>query len=197
VSLVAGGAPAVKLGRCNPYGAETGGPKRVLGGLYGPGSAATPGMGLPDNVAQGEWPCDEPAQVRVRMRCRCDHRGSIMELCSWHDADAGHSEIVAGTTRWVSGTRRVRGHYEEIQRRQAGACTQCLFPPWAAELSKAVQVWQAELDALYMMRRWHSPEARAIMHQVEQAGITMMAGTSETPEPGKIHKCPMLLEQVA
>jgi hypothetical protein len=190
-------APGVKLGRCNPYGAESGGPKHVLGGLYGAASARTPGQGLPENVEQGEWICGQPAQVRVRMVCGCGHSGPVMELCSYHDEPGGHSEVVGGTTRWVSETRRVHGHYEEIQKRQAGMCTRCVYPPWAAELAKAVQVWQAELTALYQMHQFNSPMARAIMAQVEQAGITMMEGSSETPAEGKIHRCPMTLEQVA
>ena len=124
-------APAFILGRCNPYGAETGGPKHVMGGLHGPNSARvdTPDVpGLPEAVVQGEWACHQPAQVRVRMVCRCGHTGAVMDLCSWHDEPGGHSEFVAGVTRWVSEPVRVRGHYEEISRRQAGACIRCLFP---------------------------------------------------------------------
>jgi hypothetical protein len=120
-----------------------------------------------------------------------------MELCSWHDVRGGHSEMVAGTARWVPEVTRSHGHFEEIQKRQAGLCTRCVYPPWAAELAKAVQRWEAELTALYQMRQWHSPMASAIRHQVEQAGIAMMEGSSDIPVEGKIHRCPMRLEQVA
>ena len=78
-------AATLLLERCNPYGAETGGPRMVMGGLYGPGSARTPDDTLPVNVQQGEWLCPQQAQVRVKMTCRCGHTGRIMALCSWHD----------------------------------------------------------------------------------------------------------------
>jgi hypothetical protein len=58
-----------------------------MGGLHGPASSTLPGAGLPSAVEQGEWSCGQPAMVRVRMTCRCDHTGKIMDLCSWHDED--------------------------------------------------------------------------------------------------------------
>ncbi len=99
------------LGRCNPYGAETGGPKRVLGGMYGPASAATPGMDLPENVAQGEWLCQQQAVVRARMTCQCQHKGQVMELCSWHDETVYSGEYTAGVIRQVKKTIRQRGAF--------------------------------------------------------------------------------------
>lgn len=188
-------APAVLLGRCNPYGAETGGPKRVLGGLYGPNSARTEGMHLPENVEQGEWACDQPAVIRCRMVCEHGHRGQVMELCSWHDVTVNSGEMVAGTFRTTSRTERQRGHFEEIQRRQSGSCPACLFPPPYAELAKEIQSWQATLTQHWVAgpRAWHSPEAVRLRQAVDDAGKMMDAARAQ----GIIHNCPLTLVPVS
>jgi hypothetical protein len=190
------GAPAVLLGRCNPYGAESGGPRRVLGGMYGPGSARTDGMDLPDNVAQGEWSCPQPAQVRCRMICEHGHRGQVMALCSWHDDVNYRGEFVAGVTRRVSERVRVRGHFEEIQRRQSDSCPACLFPPPYGELAKEVQAWQAELSAYWQQggwAGWRQPRAVSIRQHIDDAGKMMDAAIAD----GTIHKCPLTLVAVS
>lgn len=180
------------MGRCNPYGAETGGVKRVLGGLYGPRSAETPGAGLPAAAAQGEWACKNRAQVRCRFVCRCGHTGHVMELCSWHDEDNWRGEAVGGTFRQVRETIRVRGHFEEIQKRQADFCPRCGFPPNGADgvdyaaLHKAVQVWQAELSALVARGKWHHPDAQRIRLTIEDASKQYDQGIAR----GIVHRCP-------
>lgn len=188
-------APGVLLGRCNPYGAETGGPKRILGGLYGPGSARTPDMHLPENVEQGEWACERRAEVRCRMVCEHGHRGQVMELCSWHDDTVYHGEMVAGVLRQVSSPVRQHGHFEEIQRRQAGSCPACLFPPPYAELAKEVQAWQATLTGYWVRgpRAWHSPAAQALRTRVDDAGLLM----DQARAAGIIHNCPLTLVPVS
>lgn len=187
-------AGTLLLGRCNPYGAETGGPRRVLGGLYGPGSARTPGMNLPENVEQGEWRCDVPAVVRCRMVCRCQHRGQVMNLCSYHDEDNWRGEWNAGHFSQVRDTVRVRGHYEEIQRRQAGSCPACLFPPPYGELMREIQGWQNQL-AVYAPdpRAWRSPEAQSLKTRIDDAGKLMDAARAQ----GIIHNCPLKLIPVS
>lgn len=180
-------------GRCNPYGAETGGPKRVLGGLHGPASARTPGMNLPDSIEQGEWPCKNRAAIRCRAICRCSHQGQVMQLCSWHDEPGGHTEIVAGVTRWVSETVRVRGHYEEFTRRQAGLCPRCAWPPPYAELHREIGQWQAEMYQLFTAGLWKSPRARVLKTQVIDAGLLMDAARKQ----GIIHQCPLTLVPVS
>ena len=187
------GAPAVLLGRCNPYGAETGGPKRVLGGLYGPQSAQTPDLHLPENVAQGEWSCPRRAEVRCRMVCRCGHRGQVMELCSWGEETTYRGEMVAGVLRQVSETVRQRGHYEEIQRRQSGSCPKCLFPPPYAELMKEIQEWQAQLSGLYLAQQWRTPAAQQLRTRVDDAGKLM----DQARAAGIIHNCPLTLVPVS
>ena len=184
-------APAVKLGRCNPYGAETGGPRRVLGGLYGPASATTPGMGLPANVEQGEWICPQLAVGRFRMECRCGHpKGQIMPLCSWHDETVYQGEYVAGKIRRVSRTVRVHGHYEEIQRRQAGFCPPCGFPGPFAAYQKEVQRLAYDLAVEYALNggSLKTPRAQAITRRTEEIGALFDAARA-VPCP----HCPQLI----
>jgi hypothetical protein len=183
----------ILLGRCDPYGAESGGPKRVLGGLYGPRSAETPGMGLPANVAQGEWICTRQAEVRVRAVCVHGHKGQPVELCSWHDEYSYTSEVVAGQFRQVRKTVRMHGHYEEIQKRQCGPCPRCLFPPPYAELYKEVQGWQAELAWWLQAGLWGDPGAQSLRQRIEDAGKMMDAAHAA----GIIHNCPLTLVPVS
>jgi hypothetical protein len=190
------GAPAVLLGRCNPYGAETGGPRHVMGGLHGPASAVLPDEavpGLPANVAAGEWVCRNQAVVRVRMVCRCSHAGSVMELCSWHDEETGHGEIVAGTYRWVKDIMRRPGHYEEISRRQSGACIRCLYPGEYAAWYHSLFAWQNELAMLRETGGWYSHRAAAVRQKIEDIVKTFDAGNAD----GTIHRCPMTLVPVS
>ena len=56
---------------CNPYGVETGGAKRLLGGL----SSAQPFH---------QWACKIPAIGHFRMTCEHGHRGQMMPLCANH-----------------------------------------------------------------------------------------------------------------
>jgi hypothetical protein len=186
-------APAILLGRCDPYGAESGGPRRVMGGLHGPASAATPDMDLPLNVAQGEWICRQPAQVRVRMECRCGHKGSVMNLCSWHEEPSYVGEHVAGQFRRVKRINRVPGHFEEIQRRQAGACIRCLYPGKYAGWYHELFSWQGHLAALRDAGLWYTDQAENIRRKIE--GMTQ--AFDEGNANGTIHRCPMRLVPVS
>jgi hypothetical protein len=196
---------AVLIGRrCNPYGAESGGPKRLLGGLYGSGSARTPDMDLPGNVAEGEWRCDQPAQVRVRMVCEHGHTGQIMELCSWHDETVYKADYVAGTFRQVRDTVRVRGHYEEIARRQSGFCPPCGWPDARsarnhvdyAALQKEWEGIGQNLSALYYggdPRAWYSPLSKSLQQRREDIGRMF----DEARTLGIVHNCPLRLVPVS
>jgi len=190
-------APAVLLGRCNPYGAETGGPQRILGGLHGPASAALPDApeyaGIPTNVMQGEWTCQQPAQIRCRMICKCQHKGQVMQLCSWHDETTYRGEYDAGTFRQVRETIRHHGHFEEIQKRQAGSCPRCLFPAGYADLYKEIQAWQGELAVLFAAQRWRSPRAQMLRQAIEDGGKVFDEGRAL----GVIHNCPLTLVPVS
>ncbi len=196
---------AVLVGRrCNPYGAETGGPRHVLGGLYGPQSAQTPGLMLPENVEQGEWSCGQPAQVRVRMTCAHGHTGQVMELCSWHDETTFRGEYVAGQFRQVRETTRVRGHYEEIQRRQSGFCPPCGWPDGRhtdnrvdyAALQKEWDGIGANLHALFYgpdPRAWYTPLAQSLRTRRDDIGRMFDEGRAL----GIIHNCPLTLVPVS
>lgn len=193
--------------RCNPYGAEHGGPRRVLGGLYGPNSATTPRDDLPLNVQQGEWPCDRPAEVRCRMVCRHQHRGQIMELCSWHD-EVNYQGQRTGGDRFTPEARtvRVRGHFEEIQRRQSGSCPRCLYPDARqsgngidyAALQKEWDSIGATLHNAWMMSGssydfFRSPRTRSLQQRRDDIGLTFDEGRAL----GIVHNCPMTLVAVS
>lgn len=190
------GATGLLLTRCNPYGAETGGPRRVYAGLYGPGSAVTPDDTLPLSVQQGEWLCPEPAQVRVRMECRCSHRGREMPLCSWHDVVWEHADPVR-RGKVVRDVQRVRGHYEEIQRRQAGACIRCLYPAGPgydfAAAHKNIEAYQGQLAYYRDLGLWYSPDAARMRQKIED----VVAGFDEGIARGQIHRCPLRLIPVS
>jgi hypothetical protein len=181
------------LGRCNPYGAESGGPRHLLGGLYGAASARTPDMHLPENVEQGEWRCDQPAQLRCRMYCACGHKGQVMNLCSWHDEVSYRGEMVAGVLRQVRENIRQRGHFEEIQRRQSSLCPPCAWPAPYAELQKEIQAWQAQLTQYWYAQQWRHPDAQRLRTQIDDAG-TMM---DQARAAGIIHNCPLTLKAVS
>jgi hypothetical protein len=185
-------------GRCNPYGAETGGPKTVMGGLHGPASARTDPddlPGLPEAVQQGEWACRNLAQVRVRMTCRCDHAGPVMDLCSWHEETVYHGEMVAGTLRRVRSVVKAPGHYEMIGRRQAGACIRCLYPGRFAEDYKALMRHQQELAYLRDAGLWYTPRAAHKRQVIEDIVKGFDAGQQSAGGP--IHRCPMRLIPVS
>jgi hypothetical protein len=180
--------PAVLIGRCSPYGAETGGPRHVLGGLYGPNSARTPDMHLPASVEQGEWPCTRPAEVRCRMECACGHTGQIMQLCSWHDEETWHADRVAGSFRRERGIIKVRGHFEEIQRRQAGACPKCMWPGPFAALHKETDRLAYDLALEYASNggSLRTPRALAIIQKSEGIGARFDAA--------RVQRCPWCSE---
>jgi hypothetical protein len=194
MSVMAGAT--LLYGRCDPYGAESGGPRRVMGGLHGPASARVDTEdvpGLPQSVIEGEWTCKYPAQVRVRMVCACGHAGDIMALCSWHDETTLSGEYVAGKIRQVSSTKPVHGHYEEISRRQAGACIRCLFPGRFAADYKELFNWQRELAQLRELGGWYSPRAVSVRQKIEDLVAGFDAGNAD----GTIHRCPMTLVAVS
>lgn len=186
-------AGTLLLERCNPYGAESGGPRMVMGGLHGPASAATPGADLPANVAQGEWLCPQQAQVRVKMICGCGHTGRVMALCSWHDEISEHAEFVGGVTRKIRDVIHVRGHYEEIQRRQAGACVRCLYPGRYAADYKSIEAWQGELAYLRDLGAWYTRRGAEVRQKIED----LVKQFDEGNALGTIHRCPMRLIPVS
>lgn len=190
-------------GRCNPYGAESGGPKRLLGGLYGPNSARTdsPELQLPEAIEQGEWACDQVAAVRVRMTCTHGHTGQVMELCTTHPAVNLRAEFVAGSFRQVKEVISVPGHYEMIQKRQSGFCPPCGWPSNRGQVDYAAlqKEWEANgqnLSALYYSpdpRAWYGSLAEHLKRRREEIGALFEEGRKR----GIIHNCPLTLVAVS
>jgi hypothetical protein len=92
--------------RCDPYGAESGGPKKLLGGLYGP-----------ENVGKIMWHCQNPAISRFKMVCRCGHKGQPMPLCGSHRAEIGRRQSdLCPACAWPPEARALHETVEVCQR---------------------------------------------------------------------------------
>src|ERR1700691_2813149 len=107
-------SPAVITRRCDPYGAESGGPKRLLGGVYGP-----------EYVGPHMWNCERLADARYRMICRCGHRGQPMWL-----RGPGLVNDEQGIPYFHP------GHVAEFSKRSSDLCPVCVFPPEARQWSE-------------------------------------------------------------
>jgi len=92
--------------RCNPYGHETGGPKHLIGGLYGP-----------DHEGEHKWFCENAATHRVRMHCKLyGHAGPVMEICDAHFAEI--SKRQSGLCPRCAYPPEARSAQEEIESSQ-------------------------------------------------------------------------------
>jgi hypothetical protein len=151
-------SPAVITRRCNPYGHESGGPRHLLGGVYGP-----------QYEGQYHWVCESPATHRVRMHCVLyGHSGPVMEICDQHHA--------------------------EIQKRQAGLCTRCAYPPEARSCQEEIEAAQAELQRLVQAGwHWQDPKCSEQRHAIERGKVRM----DELWTSGRIRSVPMKLEEIA
>jgi hypothetical protein len=103
--LLNGQDGTVQMRRCNPFGHATdAGPKHLMGGMFGP-----------QYEGRFKWNCENVAEGRWRMTCRCDQTrhvpAPVMELC--------------------------RDHVAQILRRMSDACTTCLLPQENIELALA------------------------------------------------------------
>jgi hypothetical protein len=147
---------AVVTRRCNPYGHETGGPRHLLGGVYGP-----------EYEGKTKWVCKEAVTLRARMMCPHGHRGQVMDLCMQHAI--------------------------EIQKRQAGLCTKCAWPPEALMWNEAISKLQQELAALYYAGLFGHPRGAAIRLQIEDAGHRM----TELYQTGVIKKVGLQLVEIS
>jgi len=149
-------SPSVISRRCNPYGHESGGPKRLLGGLYGP-----------EYEGERKWTCENPATLRTRMECPYGHRGQVMELCE--------------------------DHAREIQRRQAGLCPPCAYPPEARMWTEVIERSQQDLAVLNARGQFNSARGRALRAGIESAGARM----TELSQTGVIRKVPLKLTEIS
>lgn len=165
-----GGAVLLRQ-RCNPYGREDD-RIRLLGGLYPEhrASALALEMGF----------CPRPAEGVYRMVCDCGHQGQAMPLC-------GPGRMQDARGEWYP----TPGHVASIQRRQAGLCPPCAFPPVARELAEAMERRQA--DAYRAGQLGHYRAAAQLAAAVED----MRAAMDELTALGIIHKCQLRLVEVS
>jgi hypothetical protein len=164
-------SPAILKVRCDPFGRESGGPKRLLGGVYGP-----------EYEGNHKWGCEREAMGRYRMICVCGHRGQPMPLCG-----PGLDRDVQGIAYWHP------GHVAEFQKRASDSCPVCLFPPEARSRSAEIEIAQAELGTLEQIGYLNSPQARYLRGKVE-SGRTRM---DELIEQRLVHKCPLTLTEIS
>jgi hypothetical protein len=158
--------------RCNPYGHETGGPKRLLGGLYGP-----------EYEGDRKWHCDRKAEGRYRMICRCGHVGQAMPLCG--------PGLVRNAT---SGAEyRHPGHVAQIQQRAAGLCPRCAYPQNVVELAQLADRAQWEYQRLASVGLGLAPAAQRYRQAMEAARGRLDA----LRLVGVIHNCPLVLREVS
>jgi hypothetical protein len=102
------GAPrstSFNLGYCNPYGHESGGPRHLMGGVYGPEYEGT-----------HKWTCANLAELRVRMQCQLGHRGQIMKLCRQHVAEISRRQ--AGLCTVCAWPPEARMHNAAVEAKQ-------------------------------------------------------------------------------
>ena len=164
-------SPAVITRRCDPYGAESGGPKRLLGGVYGP-----------EYVGPHMWNCERLADARYRMICRCGHRGQPMWLCG------------PGLVNDEQGIPYFHpGHVAEFSKRSSDLCPVCVFPPEARQWSEVAERSQSELVTLEQIGYVNSPQARSLRRQVADASARL----DELNASGRIHKCHLTLTEIS
>ena len=164
-------APAILSRRCNPFGQETGGPKRLLGGVYGP-----------EYEGLHKWGCTRIAESRYRMTCRCGHRGQPMWLCG------------PGMVTDPQGVQYFHpGHVAEFSKRASDFCPVCAFPPEARQWSEVAERSQGELMYLEGIGFIGSPQWRSLKRSVEDARTRL----DELNESGRIHKCPLTLTEIS
>ena len=165
-------SPAVLMGICDPFGRESGGPKRLLGGFYGP-----------EYEGNHKWGCTRRAEGRYRMICQCGHKGQVMPLCG-----PGMVQDLQGN--WF----HFAGHASrEFMDRISDSCPKCLFPPEAIDRSKETEIAQAELGTLEQIGYINSPQAHMLRGKVE-SGRTRM---DELIEQRLVHKCPLTLTEIS
>jgi hypothetical protein len=165
-------APAVTTRRCNPYGHETGGPRHLLGGVYGPEYEG----------ALYKWQCERAAEIRCRMTCQCGHKGQVMELC-------GPGIVIDAQGRPFTHP----GHVAELSKRGSDSCPVCMFPPEARELAATAESAQLRLGHLESIGYALSPQARSLRVTLEAAATRL----DELNLTGRIHKCPLTITEIS
>ena len=163
------GAPAILVERCDPYGRESGGPKRLQGGVYGP-----------EYEGNMKWGCERPSAGRYRMICRCGHKGQPMPLCG------------PGFVKDPQGYPYPHpGHVAEFQKRASELCPVCVYPPEARSLAATAEIAQMELASPLIFPG--SPQWRMLRRKLEDCTTRL----DELNASGRIHKCPLTLTEIS
>jgi hypothetical protein len=141
--------------RCNPYGHETGGPKRLLGGLYGP-----------DHEGPQKWFCENIATHRVVMVCGQGHRGEPMDLCDSHHAEIQYRQSGLCTrcafppeARGVQET--ITSHQQNLQELYVGQRRAWDDPKCAAE-RREIEAGRVRMDELWQSGRIRKTPMRLV-----------------------------------
>ena len=115
------------------------------------------------------WFCRNQATHRVIMTCRNGHHGDIMPLCDEHHA--------------------------EIQRRQAGICLTCAFPPEARACFDDIERAMAEVQKLIYIQHLHpfDPVVMRQQRKIEQGRVRM----NELRASGRTPNIPLTLTEVS
>lgn len=133
--------------RCDPYGHESGGPQRLLGGMYGP-----------EHEGPQKWFCENPATHRVRMHCTLfGHTGPVMVLCDSHHAEIQRRQADLCTrcayppdARSVQ--ERIEGAQAELQRLLQSEGRAWLDPKCSAA-RREIEAGRVRMDELWQSGR--------------------------------------------
>jgi hypothetical protein len=156
--------------RCDPYGRES--KIQLMGGLFPERRASKTALEIGF--------CPRPAEGIYRMVCACGHKGQRMPLCG------------PGIVADARGKNYPHpGHVASIQRRQAGLCPPCAFPPIARELA---EVAEAKMTDLQNANRLGMQGAALIIINALEA---CQAQLDELVTRGIIHRCPLKLVEVS
>jgi hypothetical protein len=133
--------------RCNPYGHETGGPARLLGGMYGP-----------DHEGPQKWFCENIATHRVRMVCTLyGHTGEPMHLCDQHHFEIQRRQADLCTR--CAFPPEARGEQERIEHAQARLQQyyvderRAWLDPKCSEARKDIEAGRVRMDELLQQGR--------------------------------------------
>ena len=114
-----------------------------------------------------KWECRNPGEVRARMRCRHGHRGQEMTLC--------------------------RPHVAEIQKRMAGLCPPCAYPPAMMMQVEIIHRLEQELAAIYYAGGEGTPAWVRKQTEINDAAKV----STELTRRGIAHNCQLKLDEVS
>ena len=193
-------AAAVLVTRCDAFGAETGGPRHLLGGLYGP-----------EANGPKHWYCKNPMDGRYTMSCAHAHKGLPQNLC--HEHVYMIRKRMSGICPPCVSPPAAREITEAMQRVQAGAVPRldALVTRGGTELDVATLSMQMESELWVLQERMNElqlghaqPElARLVDKAVAQLGNTgdrgeqLLWDLNGKIRAGIIHRCHLRLTEIS